>query len=368
MNKRRQIADSNPKNFTHFSGNATGSSDTNSSPTNANNSTPSAPTKSIIIGAGQPIIVPNQRNINADLNAIKSSDSKQATIASDISAAVKAQTIHVTKSSVRSEHSNKVTSVEEFCPDDETLDKSFLDELPSTSSTLGGASHARRVSYDSDSDGNEPTGNPLVAQFHDDPADMIGHRPNVPNEAPKQSATGPMWENPLAKQKANDWALSDLGVAPIRRNSLSSDDVEIPTILKVSNDGHSNDGVSTEDYDSWLSDTNQRRSPEGGEDEATITNLDKDVDISSASIRDISLNDSGGDGGDDGDAKESDRSLEKSSKKKKKKDKKERSDDKEKKKKKRSDKERSKHRSNELLTEQNDDVHSTTEPELYEAI
>lgn len=363
MNKRRQVADSNPKNFTHFSGNATGWSETNPSPINPNKTAPTAPTKSIIIGAGQPIIVPNQRNINADSNAVISSDSKPAAIASDISATVKAHSVHA-KSSVRGESSGKVTSVEEFCPDDETFDKSFLDELPSTS-TVAGTSHPRRVSYDSDSDGNETTANPLVAQFHDDPTDFIDSVPIVPNDSAKQSIGGPLWENPLAKQKSNDWALSDLGVAPLRRNSLSSDDAEIPNILKVSNDGQSNDAVSTEDYDSWLSDTNQRRSPEGGEDEATITNVDKDIDISSVSIKDISLNDSGGDGGD---AKESDRSLEKSAKKKKNKDKKERSDDKEKKKKKRSDKERSKHRSSELLTEQGDGVHSTTEPELYEAI
>lgn len=339
VNKRRQVADSNPKNFTHFSGNAMASSNANASP---NKTSPAGSSKSIIIGAGQPIIVPNQQHVHIDSTSVPS-DSKQTLLMPDSCQSAKAQPVYA-KPTARNELNTKVTSVEEFCPDEGMLDKSFLDELPSVSPQAA-ALQTRQISCDSDSDGNENF-NPLVAQFHEDPTEFIVDIPNVPNES-KQSTVGPLWANPLAKQSNADWALHNLSITSLRRNSISSDDTEVPAILNEASDcSDSNIGVTMGEYDRWLSDTNQRRSPEGGEDETTITSTDKDIDAITNAIKNLS----------DGDSSELNRSAERSAHKKKKKDKKDKSDDKERKKKKRSER---KHRSNEA---------STMEPDLYEAI
>lgn len=70
VNKRRQIADANPKNLNHFSGNSASSTSTHPAP-NPLAATPAEyrPTKSIIIGAGQPIVIPGQKNITNDVHA-----------------------------------------------------------------------------------------------------------------------------------------------------------------------------------------------------------------------------------------------------------------------------------------------------------
>lgn len=284
-------------------------------------------------------------------------ESKQISKVTGIKIPAKALSSHA-RSTIRNELHAKIVSLEEFCPDDETLDKSFLDELP-TASTHAAASQARRISYDSDSDSNE-TGNPLVAQFHDDPGDADTVVSATSNGGDQQSTAGTPWENPLAKPKKGDSMSSMMTVMTISCNSTSSDDVEIPTILNETIVCPNNDdGVPNELYDSWLSDTNQRRSPEGGEDEATITGADKAVDVSSTSIGDISLSDV--------DTK-CDRAHDKGVKKKKKKDKKEKSDGKEKKKKKRIDHPDHKHCGDELLTEQVDELHLNAGSDTYEAI
>lgn len=354
VNKRRQVADSNPKNFTHFSGPAMSSSTANHSPISANTLNGAGTSKSIIIGAGQPIVVPNQRIVAADQpDMALHADAKQMVKVGSSKPTAWTQPMH-TRSSA------KVTSLEEFCPEEETLDKSFLDESPAALNHAA-ASQARRISYDSDSDSNE-TVNPLVAQFHDDPGDLDAAVPASPNASGRQPATGTPWENPLAKAMKGDPLVSMMDAMAIRRNSLSSDDAEVPTILNATNDHpDSDDGHPIEPYDSWLSDTNQRRSPEGGEDDATITGADKAADVSASSIKNSSLNDV--------EAK-SDRTLDKAAKKKKKKDKKDKTDgkEKEKKKKRRSDRSEHSHRSNELLTEQIDGPDSSAEPDVYEAI
>lgn len=325
VNKRRQIADSNPKNLTHFSGKSM-SSTSNIVQSPIKNSSELNPseirsTKSIIIGAGNPIIIPGQRSISNENN--NNQRHSKSLILSSVANVSKS---NIPGSSLKHGASNndpKVDSVEEFCPDGETLDKNFLDDLPSFSHASASASQSQaRLSMgnDSDSDNNE-SGNPLVAQFHEDPGDFVSQNTLECSEAKTQSNNEHRTitkVNPLAKNKNKNTLSTDFGSVLMRRNSLSSEDSEIPNILKASSDINSTGGLSNVDCDSWLSDTNERRSPEGGEDEATITNIDKNILMASVSITNINMNDD--------DVNSEKQSKDKSSKKKKKKDKKEKHD------------------------------------------
>lgn len=317
MNKRRQIADSNPKNLTHFSGNSMSSSGTiaagggsavtgigmaaagggiNRSPINSNPEHRSA--KSIIIGAGQPIIVPGQQNnptieARANANQLKSNVNLNT---STILSKVNSDAIASIRSSFQSEHhqnaptttlsvDTKVT-VEEFCPDGGTLDKGFLDDLPGILTNAD----VRPLddNCDSDSDSNDIE-NPLVAKFHEDPFDDLltkGHHNPVTMVTPNAQKSEPKI-NPLAKNKNKSPIVPDLSViltptSSKRRSSNSSEDIEIPHILKTkAADSHGSDAQSNEEFD-WLSDSNQRHSPDGVEDESSLPSIDKTVRNSSS--------------------------------------------------------------------------------------
>lgn len=89
--------------------------------------------------------------------------------------------------------------------------------------------------------------------------------------------------NPLARGKNK----SSAGVTQVilsmdnRRSSVSSDDIEMPVVMKttlsVPTDCPSSNGLSNEDFDSWLSDSNQRHSPDGIEDIPSLPNNDKTI-------------------------------------------------------------------------------------------
>lgn len=89
--------------------------------------------KSIIIGGGQPIVVPGQNNTvnNTRLKTSLSSDG-----VSSASGFIASIFNKIEVSDALPLHGNniveaKVASVEEFCPDGGVLDKNFLDDLPS---------------------------------------------------------------------------------------------------------------------------------------------------------------------------------------------------------------------------------------------
>lgn len=121
------------------------------------------PTKSIIVGGGQPIVIPGQLNITNDVKlrkqlsepaaaptqiespAIVPAKSAQGFIASlfgknDVQEAV-VPTARMTIAEQR------IESVEEFCPDGETLDKGFLDH---DEHQQGGGGGGGQIDQDSD--------------------------------------------------------------------------------------------------------------------------------------------------------------------------------------------------------------------------
>lgn len=253
------------------------------------------PMKSIIIGAGQPIVVPGQKNITNDLHSRSLATSatqgtvNQSPIASKSSSSSLISSLFG-KNDIREaipdlSHLNiteqTVVSVEEFCPDGEVLEKGFLDDVPGS-----GLSPKSQLSYrkansldpgDSDSDGNE-NGNPLVARFHDEPADDFVAQHKASNQEKHQQKQ--LKTNPLSKSKNKSADFSGISEGSLsnRKSSVSSDDIEIPTVMKIPNSADNSSGTgcgSNEEFDSWLSDTNQRRSPEGGEDITSLPSADK---------------------------------------------------------------------------------------------
>lgn len=283
------------------------------------------PTKSIIIGAGQPIVIPGQRNITNEIHSTKNQNIPMAT-----NVAPQSNTINnsqnsnsgiqgnnnsshglktTSKSSMISSlfgktdirdaipdlsHLNiteqKVISVEEFCPD-VSLEKGFLDDVSSAGLSPKSQQIYRQANNhpdidESDSDDGNETANPLVARFHDEPQDEFvaasSTSKSTPSNPDDKIQTPPLKTNPLAKNKNRSTDFGAIaGSFANRRSSMSSDDIEIPTVMKTPGtvDGICANGaggfVSNEDFDSWLSDTNQRRSPEGGEDVASLPSVDK---------------------------------------------------------------------------------------------
>lgn len=97
------------------------------------------PMKSIIVGGGQPIVVPGQNNSTSSLNNNRLKSSLSSDGVSSASGFIASIFNKIEVNDAIPIHNNiveaKVVSVEEFCPDGGVLDKSFLDDLPSQSNS-----------------------------------------------------------------------------------------------------------------------------------------------------------------------------------------------------------------------------------------
>jgi len=221
--KRREAADQNSIKL-----------DTVHSANGANLNSELAPTKSIIVGGGRPIVpVQGGKEPKIDEKLPKAKKIVQDTITSPV----------VTNSL------GMIRSVDDFCPEDgSNLDKSFLDELDAADRA------SAAVGYESESD-TEGKCNPLVARFDEDYTDL------VVVESPKKTVEEKPRVNPLAKSKP-----SDLEVFPSiteRSRRSSSDSLELKA-------DYSESFVEI-DSDCSKLDTKLRRSPDGIEDTATTT-------------------------------------------------------------------------------------------------
>lgn len=234
MNKRRQVADAksntrvvqfNPMPSTSVSG-------------GQHSSIPELrPTKSIIVGGGQPIVIPGQVNVTNDPKL------RQSLAATATSSSVKQPITKI--ASIQS----KIASVEDFCPDGPGGGLGgFLEDIDSPSSGITGSHKA-----DTDSE-DESRGNPLVARFHDDQAE---------EEEPKiatQVSVPVVKINPLAKASKVATGPTFERTDPGAQHSDSSTEVAVEVDVEA-------DVKDVDmDFDSWINDTTRRRSPEGGED------------------------------------------------------------------------------------------------------
>ncbi|KAL0275420.1 UNVERIFIED_CONTAM: hypothetical protein PYX00_003272 [Menopon gallinae] len=170
-----------------------------------------------------------------------------------------------------------ITSVEEFVPDEESLDRSFLEDV-------GQETIPANIEPESDSD--DDFGNPLVSGFQDDldpddttssakPLDIVSNGSNaVVNNASSRSSSNlsakfhSMTLKPASSETANDNE---------RRDSLSSVENEVVTNYTTSQPV----AITGEALDSWLGcDSKWRRSPDGGEDSHSDCTKAKDDSIS----------------------------------------------------------------------------------------
>lgn len=105
-------------------------------------------------------------------------------------------------------------------------------------------------------------GNPLVANFHEEPGaeQSFAH-------AKEQSLVHQVKVNPLAKNKSKLSTQESaqnikMNLFGERQSSISSDEIDVPTVMRIADSAGSND-----EFDSWMNGTvDRRRSPEGGED------------------------------------------------------------------------------------------------------
>lgn len=220
------------------------------------------PTKSIIIGAGKPIVVPPNQTCANESNLMKTmfDEKLQKFTSSEKKFPAPASTTTFKQATF----SSQISSVDEFCPEDgNRLDTSFLDDLQdnnATSRTMS-ATGASTAAQDSDSD-TETQGNPLVARFDEDYVEAVEVASSSPLKTSKPKV------NPLSKHR--DRNSSDIEVFNImdanrsRRSSSSSLEIKVDR----------NESSSYVEFDSDSSkflDSKVRRSPEGIEDAASVT-------------------------------------------------------------------------------------------------
>ncbi|XP_011506258.1 PREDICTED: rab-like protein 6 [Ceratosolen solmsi marchali] len=169
-----------------------------------------------------------------------------------------------------------ITSVEDFVPDDNYLDKSFLEDNSQSNSQA-----SQRKQLDSDSD--TETVNPLVAGFEDD----LSSAEEMP-----VSVQPKLVENPLCRQRHkrgdnSSGAESNIAMRQqiTKRDSASSIEQELQLSNKL-RIGDQNDGNSDDTFDSWLEqDCKWRQSPEGGEDVSSNIGTKKDrLELSDKSL------------------------------------------------------------------------------------
>ncbi|XP_058129688.1 rab-like protein 6 [Anopheles ziemanni] len=253
------------------------------------------PTKSIILGAGHPIIVPDR---NSHL-AVSSTTTVNTTKLGP-QQRQEQPTRSATMTTLSSElNFGKIDNVDEFCPDGGVLDKSFLEDTldsgpgrqPPTVTNVG----------DSDDDDEGECHNPLVTRFDDeelgaDQTDVpevvkISPATETANPKPKEERFNPLRVdssvvllpkanqvlssptvddgNGAAKDDADAGHTADSGE---RKFSLSSVELELE---RVGTTGVKAKLGADYGYGWGPIDTKERRSPEGGEDVVSTSSVNR---------------------------------------------------------------------------------------------
>lgn len=135
-----------------------------------------------------------------------------------------------------------------------------------------------------DSISDNENGNPLVANFHEEPSveQSLSHVKELP-------PVDQVKVNPLAKNKSKSTQESaqniKMNLFGERQSSISSDEIDVPAVMKVADSAGSND-----EFDSWMNGTaDRRRSPDGVEDNSSSIvgpePMDKAVDDEKVSLK-----------------------------------------------------------------------------------
>ncbi|XP_011345711.1 rab-like protein 6 isoform X3 [Ooceraea biroi] len=169
-----------------------------------------------------------------------------------------------------------LTSVEDFVPDDEMLDRSFLEDNSQFSPQ-------KMQQEDVDSESDTETANPLVAGYEDDLSSIEEVASPV---QPKLS------ENPLSKQKHKlEQPLGpEINIEKPRQTTKRDSVSSIEQELRISSDYEPNEQPDiNSDAFSWLRrDSKWRQSPEGGEDVSSTSTRKDRLELSDKSL-DVSV-------------------------------------------------------------------------------
>uniref|UniRef100_A0A182QYT9 Uncharacterized protein n=1 Tax=Anopheles farauti TaxID=69004 RepID=A0A182QYT9_9DIPT len=233
------------------------------------------PTKSIILGGGHPIIVPDRNSHLAVASTTTVNTAKLTPQRQQEQQPTRSSTMTSLASDIGG--FGKIDNVDEFCPDGGVLDKSFLEDTLDS-----GTSRQQSIAFassggngdeeDEEEDDEDNRHNPLVSRFDDEDAT------EPPDEPVEKPSTNP-WAG--AKVQSNSYSpeLADEEGQDggERKFSLSSVELEVERIVpRVKGSdavGKLDDPVS---YDSWGSiDTKERRSPEGGEDVVSTSSVSR---------------------------------------------------------------------------------------------
>lgn len=124
----------------------------------------------------------------------------------------------------------------------------------------------------------------MVANFHEEPGPEQSF-----SYTKEQSLVHQVKVNPLAKSKSKSSTQESvqnmkMNLFGERQSSISSDEIDVPTVMKVADSAGSND-----EFDSWMNgEVDRRRSPEGGEDNTISSTghpepMDKSMDADKVS-------------------------------------------------------------------------------------
>ncbi|XP_050090317.1 rab-like protein 6 [Anopheles aquasalis] len=234
------------------------------------------PTKSIILGGGHPIIVPDRNSHLAVASTTTVNTTKLSNPQKQLQE--KAPPRSATMATLASDIGfGKIDNVDEFCPDGGVLDKSFLDDTGADGVGSPSGSAIKQLpgapgGGDSDDDDGDEHHNPLVSRF--DEEDVAGE------DSPVEEPAKPARQSPVSVRR------HETGANDVRKFSLSSVELEVERIgvparksatKHESRSPEEEEETVTDGYDdSWTPiDTKERRSPEGGEDVASTTSVSR---------------------------------------------------------------------------------------------
>uniref|UniRef100_A0A182RKT4 Uncharacterized protein n=1 Tax=Anopheles funestus TaxID=62324 RepID=A0A182RKT4_ANOFN len=248
------------------------------------------PTKSIILGGGHPIIVPDR---NSHL-AVASTTAINTTKLNPQRQQEQQPVRNATMATLSSDMGfGKIDNVDEFCPDGGVLDKSFLEDTVDVGTGRQSSSFAPPVESDEDEDDRH---NPLVSRFDDeDPGgDQAIEPPDIPGKASiavKSLTPGLQTLNPIRSETDRAASYNDPEMAgeetpeeddSERKLSLLSVELEVGRITPGVEKGKLN-----LNYEGWsMIDTKERRSPEGGEDVVSTSSVSRSKSSSEKKSKD----------------------------------------------------------------------------------
>uniref|UniRef100_A0A182S612 Uncharacterized protein n=1 Tax=Anopheles maculatus TaxID=74869 RepID=A0A182S612_9DIPT len=248
-----------------------------SNPTSPTDPSVIRPTKSIILGGGHPIVVPNRNSHLAVASTTAVNTAKLNPQQRQQEQPARSATMATLSSDIGF---GKIDNVDEFCPDGGVLDKSFLDDTVDAGSGRQSSSFSPAVESDDDEDERH---NPLVSRFdEEDAGGEATELADVPDKSSESSAVKSTAVNPLRSEPERSVALTPTAnYCEVLEEQEDQDDGERKlSLLSVELEmGRLTPGVKEKmnlNYEGWsMIDTKERRSPEGGEDVVSTSSVSR---------------------------------------------------------------------------------------------